>query len=292
MSNGVVDPGVIQIGPPAPFTTQQMGVLRRLVSRSPYYVDDAAFLRVRVVSGVAVTVSVSLRIGRLDGGIENNQVQVAAGATHVAVQADFPLREGLLFNAVAFAQTGAPLVGQTFVQAFILVGSGTAGVIMAQILGGQVTASQPLAWPGSLITTATQGEPVSRTIIGTNQGIGFAMSEVVPTGVRWRMVTFSTQMRDTVSLSGATFNLKILAPSTDVLASLQVQFTFPAVTALQVSFMAGFAYITTNQITTELPCSWPVDLILVAGTKITSNVRANGSWGNIIYTVKEWQEGN
>src|SRR5258708_13081063 len=102
------------------------------------------------------------------------------------------------------------------------------------------------------------------------------------------MVTFSTQMRDTVSLSGATFNLKILAPSTDVLASLQVQFTFPAVTALQVSFMAGFAYITTNQITTELPCTWPVDLILVPGTKITSTPSPNPSSANTISTTKQY----
>jgi hypothetical protein len=107
---------------------------------------------------------------------------------------NFPLAPGALTNLTVFAETGAPLVGQCYVMVQLIRGLTGATIVLGTLLGGYVTAQQPLGWPGSPIVRSTDGEPAIRAVDGTTPALGAEISEAVPSGARWEIATFFTTL--------------------------------------------------------------------------------------------------
>lgn len=101
-----------------------------------------------------------------------------------------PLGEGTVLNVVVFASAGNPVIGQTYVRVQLVQGLDGAITLVGTILAGYITASQDVAWPGSTITSSLEGGGYVRHIIGTTPAAGGEVSETVPQGARWQLVTF------------------------------------------------------------------------------------------------------
>ncbi|TAL44758.1 MAG: hypothetical protein EPN91_03755 [Salinibacterium sp.] len=203
----------------------------------------------------------------------------------------FALGTGYLLNLTAFV-TGpsSVLIGQVYVKVQMIRGLTGATYLLGTLLAGYITTTQALGFPGSPIMLSTEGEPALRTILGTNQGVGNAISEVVPTGARWELLSFGCNVHDSVSLSGANVFLEIDDGSGNIKLQIPVQMAFPAVTDKIVNWLAGFSYLSAVPGVGAFPVSFPVNHRLLAGEKITSNTGANRTYQSLVYVVREWLE--
>ncbi|MGH2626575.1 MAG: hypothetical protein ACRDHY_08000, partial [Anaerolineales bacterium] len=71
----------------------------------------------------------------------------------------------------------------------VIRGLSGATVVLQTLLEGYVTSQQHLAWPGSPHIQSLEGPGVPRFLTGTNPAAGVEISETVPTGARWALLT-------------------------------------------------------------------------------------------------------
>ena len=162
----------------------------RIVS-SPFqfYVTGNERLRVTVTNSVVgVGVVARLRTLTRAGDVQVNEYRHTATADRTSTYTDFPIDDGFVLNAEFAAEGAAVKIGQTFVRAQIVRGSGNAALSFGTLVQGYVTRNQGLAWPGSPITSSIEGGGVLRLIDGTNPPLGSEISETVPAGARWELL--------------------------------------------------------------------------------------------------------
>ena len=136
----------------------------------------------------------------------------------------FGLPNGYLLNCVAFASSGAPAVAQTFVSVHVIRGTGQARVLLATLLQGYITAEQELGFPGSPLENSRAAGEVTRFFSGTDPAIGTAISEIVPTGARWRLRSIGATLLTSAAAGNRRPVLQIIGPAgTTVAQSAQIQ---------------------------------------------------------------------
>lgn len=123
---------------------------------------------------------------------------------------NFKLGGGALLNLTIFASSGTPRVGQTYVSARIIRGLFGATLVLGGLLGGYVTAAQPLAFPGSPIVPSLEGEPVLIPVTGTMPAAGVEITETVPAGARWDLLTMNCQLVTSAVAGARRVSLAIL----------------------------------------------------------------------------------
>lgn len=101
------------------------------------------------------------------------------------------LGDGVLTHVQLRATSSALLGGGVFAILEIVRGGSGAVQPLATLLQGYVTTNARLAWPGSPILPSTAGAGRLRTITGTDQVAGVEITETVPAGVRWRLMSFT-----------------------------------------------------------------------------------------------------
>lgn len=100
------------------------------------------------------------------------------------------LGDGVLTHVQLRATSSALLGGGVFAILEIVRGGSGAVQPLATLLQGYVTTNARLAWPGSPILPSTAGAGRLRTITGTDQVAGVEITETVPAGVRWNLISF------------------------------------------------------------------------------------------------------
>lgn len=100
------------------------------------------------------------------------------------------LAEGVLVNVQLRVTTGTAIRGHVF--ALLEIARGSVGAVqpLGTLLQGYLTSGARLAWPGSLLESSTAGAGRIRSITGTDPAAGVEISETVPAGVRWRVLSF------------------------------------------------------------------------------------------------------
>ena len=91
------------------------------------------------------------------------------------------LREGFLY-ALRVSTATSVKRGQCFVVASIVTGA-----ITRTLFADYLTTNQTLTFPGSVVTSPTQGTGVIRSVAGT-VGVTTSISWTVPTNARWRVL--------------------------------------------------------------------------------------------------------
>lgn len=105
----------------------------------------------------------------------------------------FALGGGTLLTVVAFASSGTPVRGQTFVQITVIQGLTGASIVLGTLLQGYVTSVEQLAWPGSPIQSSLSGRGWLHQVSLTTPGAGVPNAFVVaPTRARWRVQNVTT----------------------------------------------------------------------------------------------------
>jgi hypothetical protein len=280
-------PQIIALGP----AFLQQGVV--IPSFAQFAVTGEDNVRVTAVASVGgVTVQVQGRfLDALQGKTIPFSYPVQPGSNRVPVSALFPLGTGYLLNLTAFVTGPASvLMGTVYVIVQIIRGLTGATYLLGTLIAGYITTVQAIGFPGSAIVSSVAGEPAVRTILGTNQGVGNAINEVVPSGARWELLSFACNVHDSISLSGSGVALLLQSSGAVTKAVLPVQFAFSNTTDTIVTWLAGFAPLSTVPIAGGFPISAPVNHRLLAGEIITSNTGANRTYQNLVYTVREWLE--
>jgi hypothetical protein len=176
-------PGQIFPALGAPF----VGAGARIIASPFQFVGDAdTYLRVVSscsVAGVVLAVQ-GRRLDQAGNLMAITEVHTPASNRSIVVS-EYQLGEGALLNLTVFATSGAPLVGQCYVMVQLLRSTGVTAIVLGTLLGGYVTRTQALGFPGSPVVSSTEGEPAIRQVSTSDPPAGAEQVIVVPTGARW-----------------------------------------------------------------------------------------------------------
>jgi hypothetical protein len=203
----------------------------------------------------------------------------------------FGLANGYLLNAVAFAATGAPRVGQTFVSLHVIRGLAGARVLLATLLQGYITAEQELAFPGSPVLNSVESGGVLRTIFGTNPAAGLEFSETVPSGAQWEILTIRVGFTTDANVANRRPSVQFLSGG-GLVYQAPLFTTIPASSGPALSWGQGMSYESAPG-TSLLIAGLPIGLRLLGGDivrSVTENLRAGDDYNAPTLLVREWLE--
>jgi hypothetical protein len=150
-------------------------------------VDDV--LQIFIQSRVATPVlKILVRILLPDGTIVPNDFSYSPANATLGVNIFQSLPEGFLLSIGAY-DANATQPGQTWVKIALRRGTQTVGVLSQVLLAGYVTFDNALGWPNSPLWPKSYGAGNIRVVVGTAPGAGNEVTETVPSGVRWRLVS-------------------------------------------------------------------------------------------------------
>lgn len=204
-----------------------------------------------------------------------------------AASSVFPVGVGYLLNVTIFAEIGNPLLGQTFAR--LQVVRGAAGAYpLGTLLQGYLTGGQDLGFPGSpIVHSLSQLAP--RLILGTTPAAGAELSETVPTGARWELLSFDSLFTTDATVSNRRPSIVIDdGAGNPIWRSPQPQ-TVAGSLSKTCYWMAGMphdAAITADALTAGIP----IGVELLAGHRVrsaTEAIKAGDQYGAPYLTVRE-----
>jgi len=176
---------LLAVAPP-----EQIGRQRLLVS--PFQFGVRGEDNLRIVSRGAAPSVVLFIVGRFlerAGVIVPFQHRHVPSSNRTQVTTDFSLGEGFILNLVIGVTSGTPALGELFVQAHIIRGISGATVRLGTMLQGYCAVARDLAWPGSPLEAPGEGPAKIRAVSGTDPAAGVEITETVPTGARWQLLS-------------------------------------------------------------------------------------------------------
>jgi hypothetical protein len=193
-----------------------------LASPFQFLVTGIDHLRVRAwCSTAGVVLAIDQRFGLLEGPVQASGDTLICGSDRNARTKDITLAAGYVLNLVVRAESGSPRVGQCYVTIDVIRGTGPAAIVLGQMVGGYVTASQGLAWPGTPIRTSLEG-PGYETTIATYSAMGVGFIETaVPTNARWRPSSVYAQYNAFLGGPNRRFQVYLFDPSHNVLSLVE-----------------------------------------------------------------------
>lgn len=201
------------------------------------------------------------------------------------------LGTGYLLNVLVRVTSGTPQRGQTFVQIELVRGQATSGDLVGMLAGGDVTARQGIAWPGSDVRSSLDGPGALRSIVGTTPAVGVDISETVPTGARWELLSFA-YLFTASAVAGSRELLLVIDDGANVLYSSPIQAFVTANQVRPVYRIPGLA-VPFIDINNRFTSPLPVGLQLGAGYRVRTST-SGGDVGDVyaapIYQVREWLE--
>jgi hypothetical protein len=267
---------------------------RVLPSPAAFYATGEDRLRIVSVNSLAgVRLKMQWRVADSKGATVPNSVDHTPNADRTVKTTDYELGTGSLLNITVFASAGAPLIGQTYVMVQLVRGFGAAAIVLGTLLGGYVTATAALGFPGSPILSPLDGPGYFRVITGTNPAAGFSVLETVPAGARWDLVTFVNTLVASAAVSNRFVTLLIVASGA---ATVRMWADAAQVASETRLYMASQAAKQSSLLiggTTYVWLGLPSPCIMRAGDFIqdfTVGITGTDDWAAPIYTVREWLE--
>lgn len=226
------------------------------------------------------------------GGVNEFSDAFTPTSDRIATVLDKPLNEGWLLSVAIRIDAGAPLDGQTYVR--VELGAGRAGQFtpLDVLTADTLTAAHLVGWPGSPIRGPLEGPGALRAITGTNPGVGNEISETVPTGARWELFGFFTNLSSSAGVVNRRPQLYI-DDGTNRVYQVSANNTQAQSLVYSYAFAQGASQVadTTNLAVTS---PLPVGMRLGAGYRIrtvTTNIQGADFYTAVAYLVREWIEG-
>ncbi|OLB84955.1 MAG: hypothetical protein AUI15_33840 [Actinobacteria bacterium 13_2_20CM_2_66_6] len=279
--------------PPQVFVANPLASAGGRVIASPFQFYVTGEDRLRIISVNSQTsVRVTFRWRFIDtfGKVQSNEEIHTPATNRTTGTNDYELGVGALLNLTAFASSGSPQFGQTFVIVQLIRGIGSAAIVMGTLLAGYVTGTQHLAWPGSPIQSSLDGQGALRTITGTTPGGGTEVSESVPTGARWQLLTFAGTLNES---GGVAITPRLLGDDGAGVEHWSVSSEESVATnTFRYMWLTGLGYKVTAG---HLPhtAGLSSEIRMLAGQRLRTNhegVSGSFQWSAITYTVREWLE--
>lgn len=275
-----------------PGASPVIGGGRLLPSPSQFYLTGEDRLRVVCCNSKAgVILKVQWRTALFSGEIVPNSETHTPTSDRTVYTEDLELGTGSLLNITVFAAAGSPLIGQTYVMVQLVRGVGAAAIVLGTLLAGYVTTTQALGFPGSPILSSVEGGAAYRRITGTTPAAGAEISEVVPNGARWQLLTVNALLTTSAAAGTRTPNLVITDGGVDYFGSGQ---------PVGVGASAGSPYWWEQgmALAVQVGLIGSVAGLLIEGHMLaghrfitrTSNLQAGDQWSAPSYLVREWLE--
>jgi hypothetical protein len=198
--------------------------------------------------------------------------------------------EGWLLGGDVFVSGAAPITGQTFVVVEIVRGNDANSATPLQVIAaGYVTAKQPLTFPGD-VRSSLAGPGAIRAITGTDPAPAVEITEAVPTGARWRVIS----LRATLVTDANVANRNAAFGYDDGATTLYLsQSDFAHTAGLSIPYnVAGHGYRGAPSAGFDRVVGWPTP-VLLAGQRlktVTSSMQVGDNWSAPQMLVEEWLE--
>lgn len=265
-----------------------------VISRAPgaIFVTGEESLRLRSLNAAAgVTLTCSGRFWRLDGSIEPLSFRHVPNTDRTLATTLHKLGVGWLTDLRVVPTAGTPLYGQCWALVELVRGF-TGGVTdLSSLVGGCVTANQPIMWPGTRSRGTLDGPGVIRSITGTNPAAGAEISETVPTGARWRLLAILATLTADANVANRVASI-FIDDGTNVLIRQSAQSTQGASESRVYSWFPGSQRLAL--VGGDMTWAGSNRLILLAGSRIrtsTALLQAGDDWSAPQLLVEEWIEG-
>lgn len=257
---------------------------------SPIYVQNEDSLVFGATGDVSVgaPLRITYRLLRPDGTIINANSTADLGLAGNMTLTSIRLTEGFLLSCGVGQLVALGSPGRTYCTMGLVRGDPNQQPFSAVLFSGYLTAHRSLGWPGGPTEAEGSGQGFLRTIVGTDPAAGVEVSEVVPGGVRWRLislvaalVTDATVINRFVGLwldDGASVYFKSTGPSHP--ASNTIPYTFSTAAIKDPGVLSGG---------TLMPI--PIGIVLPAGHRMrtnTLNLQAGDNYGAPIFLVEQW----
>ena len=194
-----------------------------------------------------------------------------------------PISEMPIMLTVRTAETGVKR-GACYVK----ISLRAEGTIMALLFAGYVTDAGAPAYPNGKIESSTEGRGLIRLIVGTDPAAGAEISETVPAGVKWRLISLRAMFYASATVANRTPKLQ-LTDGTFTFFTSGVSATITAsVTGIFSFAVLGQEDTSNNAAITQ--CI-PDNLMLLPNYKITTvtgEKQADDNWTPPIFLVEEW----
>lgn len=263
-----------------------------LVDAAALYVTGEDHLRLTSFNGLAaVELVVEGRFVECAGRLVPFSERHVPNTDRTAASSLYTLGEGWLCNVQVRASVAAPLQGQTFVVVELVRGRTGAIQPLTCVLQGYVTSTHRLAWPGSPIASSVDGAGVLRSITGTDPAAGVEISETVPAGARWRLLSLHTHLVTSATVANREV-VFVFDDGATGYAEVPAGASQAATLTRQYSLTRGvqrFAVATSDVLSVPAP-----DILLPAGHRIrtaTANLQAGDDFTAPQLLVEEWIAG-
>lgn len=224
------------------------------------------------------------------GDIKPLQERHVPNTDRTAATSDHALGVGWLRSLTVIASSGAPTFAHTFVAVDLIRGRGNSATVLQTLILGPVSANARRAWPGSPLIASIEGPGALRSVLGTNPAAGVSISETVPTGARWRLLSMSFELVTAVAAADREVAI-VIDDGATVLFTSPSGFTQTAsLTRRYSASIVGAAVAPTQG--TDRQIIIP-DLWLPAGARIrtvTTNIQAGDDYGAPQLLVEEHLE--
>lgn len=249
-------------------------------------------LRLRSLNSAAgVTLTCSGRFVRLDGTMEPFEFKHTPNTDRTAASTLWKLGMGWLIDARIGVYAGTPITGQCW--AILELVRGFTGAITdhAGLVSGYVTSAQPIAYPRGALRGTLEGPGWIRSITGTDPAANVQISEVVPTGARWRLIGMRFNFTTDATVADRTVRVTPHDGAND-LAILSMVGVQAASLSNRYTLSAGVNGEAVNANRGQIALGHNV--ILMAGWGIstsTNNMQAGDNYSAPQLHVEEWLEG-
>jgi hypothetical protein len=260
---------------------------------SPVYLTGEEWLRVTTFGNAAgVVLGVAGRILRPD----NVPVPIAEAHTpnsnRTVNQTRHPLSEGWLLGLSVLATAGAPAFGQVWACVELVRGGGASAQVVQALAMGFCTTRTPLVWPGGANLLPLDGPGNLRSITGTTPGAGAEISETVPTGARWQLVSFRTRLVTSAVVANRN-SVLLFDDGANEYGRYADNANTTATSTLFLTWGSG-AVGQNNGANNMRAIGFPQGQFLGAGHRIrttTVNIDAGDQYSLVQYLVREWLTG-
>src|SRR5262249_28719664 len=155
-----------------------------------------------------------------------------------------------------------------------------------------ITAQQRIAFPGSSIANSLDGGGALRTIAGTTPGAGAEVSETVPTGARWELISFKVTFVTSAAVANRQPQL-LIDDGTNVIYQYGTTGNQTATQTFRRMWFPG-GPVPTADINNNVPFALPIGIRLSSGYRMrtsTPGIDVADQYSAVVYLVREWMEG-
>ena len=158
-------------------------------------------------------------------------------------------------------------------------------------MAGYVTDAGTQAWPNGKIESSVEGPGLIRSITGTNPAAGVEISETVPTGARWRLLSIFFGLTTDATAATRIIQITLNDGTTDI-TTIQAFRTQTASISLSYYFNLLGPDRTNLTGASEVMQTLP-EVLLMAGYKVKTNsynIQAGDDFAVPQILVEEWIE--